>query len=359
MAASSENSMKKYLKRKNKSTPEDTVPARITNETVAEHREKVLAGGRKYKYPRQYQKHRLVIVSMGVVVAAIVLLAVVAWQQLYVAQNSSGLLYRVMRIVPLSVASVDGEPVRYADYLMRYRSSIFYYRQYNAFNENTADGKRQAEYTKRQEMTNSERFAYARKLAKQHKVSVTDKDVDDFINADISLQGVSLQAYERTVLRSYYDWSLSEYKQVVRDRLLLKEVSFAIDKAAEKRIGDIHKRAVAEGADFAAIAKESSEDAEGLKANGGDVGVVPRSSADADGLIKLAASLEPGQVSDPVRGTDAHYVVKLIAKTEETVHFQRIRVELTEFDKSFQKLQDDGKIKEFIHIEKTEIQRRQ
>lgn len=358
MEASKEKDMKKYLNLKRKEQSDQISPVRITNETVAEHREKVLAGGRKYKYPRQYQKHRLVIISLIVVVIALLLLSIFSWYQLYVVQNSSALLYRASKIVPVSVANVDGEPVPYADYLMRYRSSIFYYRQYNAFNENTADGKRQAEYTKRQEMDNVEKIAFSRKLAREHKISVNDEDVDNFINADIASQGVSLQAYERTVLRSFYDWSIAEYRQVVHDRLLLKEVSFAIDSAAKQKIADIRKQAVAPGADFSALAKEISDDSVEIKSSGGDLGVIPRSDTDADGLIKAASTMEPNQISDIVRGADAYYIVKLVAKTSDTVHIQRIRVGLTEFDSRFKKLQDEGKIKEYIHINKTEIERR-
>lgn len=351
--------MKRLLKRRQKHNGGDSpTPSRITNETIAEHREQVLAGGRKYKYPRQYQKHRLVIVSVAVVFVAALVLSIVSWHQLYVAQNNNSLLYRLTKVIPVPVASVDGEPVRYSDYLMRYRSSLYYYRQYNSFNENTPDGKRQAEYTKRQEMNNAERLSFARKLARQNKVSVSNEDVDNFISSDISTQGVSLQAYEKTVLRSYYDWSLSEYKQVVRDRLLLKEVSFVIDKSAKDRIGDIRKRAVAQGADFSTVAKEFSEDDPVIKSNGGDTGVMLRSNADSDGLIKAAADLEVGKVSDIIRGVDSYYVIKLLAKDSESVHFQRIRVGLTEFNNRFENLQKEGKIKEYIHIDKIEIQKR-
>ena len=36
------------------------VPIRITNDTIDVHREHVLSGGRKFKYPMQYAKHKLV-----------------------------------------------------------------------------------------------------------------------------------------------------------------------------------------------------------------------------------------------------------------------------------------------------------
>ena len=45
--------MKNLLNRKDKKQPKE-LPKRITNDTVAQHREKVLAAGRKHKYPIQY-----------------------------------------------------------------------------------------------------------------------------------------------------------------------------------------------------------------------------------------------------------------------------------------------------------------
>ena len=88
---------------------EQAPPSRITNETVAEHRERILAGGRKFKYPVQYARHKLVFNAIIISVAAAILLAVIAWWQLYPMQNSSALMYRITLLLPLPVAQVDGE----------------------------------------------------------------------------------------------------------------------------------------------------------------------------------------------------------------------------------------------------------
>src|SRR5882757_2733849 len=44
----------------------------ITNETVAEHREEVLSSARKYIYPLSHSKHRVVVVTAGLLVTAII-----------------------------------------------------------------------------------------------------------------------------------------------------------------------------------------------------------------------------------------------------------------------------------------------
>ena len=52
-------------------TLESNVP-RITNETVAAHREEVLSSARKYIYPLQHSKHRIVRISLSLLATALV-----------------------------------------------------------------------------------------------------------------------------------------------------------------------------------------------------------------------------------------------------------------------------------------------
>lgn len=344
--------MKNFLKRKKdtENPPDEGSSSRITNETVAEHREKVLAGGRKFKYPIQYQRHKLVINTVVIGGATIALLMVLCWYLLYVAQDSSKLMYRITQLLPVRVASVDGEPVSYSDYLMRYRSSIFYAQKQGSINLNTADGKRQAAYYQRQELTNAERNAYVAKLARKYKVKVSDKEVDDFIKQDINAKSVSLNAYEKTVLNSYYDWSLDEYENVVSDELLKRKVSFAMDTDAQKRAEALYA-SVKGGADFATVATQSSDD-ELTKGNGGDSGTVSTSSLDSNGLIAAAAKLEKDQLSSLIKGVDGYYFIKLITKSSDSVQYRVIEVKLTAFDTQFEALSKQGKIKEYISVAK-------
>jgi hypothetical protein len=341
--------MKNFLKRKSEpGQSSDDTASRITNETVAEHREKVLAGGRKFKYPLQYQRHKLVINTIIIAVTALVLLTVLGWYLLYVAQDTSKLIYRITQLIPARVATVDGEPVSYSEYLMRYRSSIFYMQKQDAINLSTADGKRQAAYYQRQELTNAERSAYVTKLAHEQKVTVTDKEVDDFIKKDIDARSVSLNAYEKTVLNSYYDWSLDEYRGIVRSELLKRKVSFAVDSEARNKANNLASR-VAAGEDFATLAKDNSDD-EITKTNGGDSGALPTDSLDADGLIAAAQKLEKDQVSGLIQGVDSYYIIKLISKSSDSVEYRVIKIKLTVFDNKFSSLKEQGKIKEYISV---------
>lgn len=342
--------MKKLLRKLpgRKSQTTDQPRERITNETVAEHRERILAGGRKFKYPVQVAKHRLVITSVIIGIIAVAILVLLTWQQLYVAQNTSNFMYRITQLVPLQVGSVDGYGVRYSDYLKKYRSSIHYLEQQNSINLNSEDGRRQAEFIKRREISNVEKNAYAMKLAAQKNIKVSNKEVNDFIQRDLTAKRVSQEAYERTVLKSFYDWTLDDYKSIVHTELLKRKVSFAVDTAAKQRVDGLHTQ-LAGGADFAAVAKASSDDI-ATKATGGDVGILPIDNQDPNGLIAAAKKLQPNQLSDVITGADGYYIIKLIEKTNTTIRYAQIKVTLHAFDEQFASLQKNNKIQEFIKI---------
>jgi parvulin-like peptidyl-prolyl isomerase len=345
--------MKKLTAKLRKKAPVEEKATRITNQTVAEHREQILAGGRKFKYPVQYAKHKLVLNSVLISIAAVVALVVLGWYLLYVAQANSKFMYRLTQLVPVPVANVDGQSVRYSDYLKKYRSDIFSLVQQEQINLKSSDGKRQAEYYKRKELDNAEKDAYVTKLAKQKNIKVSRDEINAFIARTVNRKSISLEAYEKTVLENFYDWSLDDYRGVVKARLLAKKVGFAIDDKARARAKDLAAKAAAPGADFAKLAAENSDDM-ATKQNGGDAGSLPLDNQDVHGLIPVAQKLTPGQVSKPIEGADGYYIIKLIEKNDSSVHYALIKIGLTELDKRFEAVKKAGKIKEYIEVAQIE-----
>lgn len=327
----------------------EKLESRITNETVAEHREQILAGGRRFKYPVQYSRHKLVLNSILIGLAALIIVAVVLWWQLYIAQNSSKFMYRMAQIIPVPVASVDGELVKYSTYLKRFRSSIHYLQQQNNLNVRSEDGKKEVEYRKRVELDNAVRDAYVRKLANENKIRVTVKEVNDFIKRDLESKKVSETVYEKTVLNTFYDWSMDDYREVVRSELLQRKVMFAIDESARAKANRVLGELRKENADFAAIAKTESDD-ESTKQSGGDSGDVPLRSLDTNGVIAAVKRLEPGQTTDLIYGTDGYYVAKLTSKNATSVRYQFVKISLSEFEKRLKAIREDNKVKEFIDV---------
>ena len=343
------------LRRKKKSTVAEAQPSslRITNETVAEHRERILAGGRKFKYPLQYPKHRIVAITVALVLAAVVsFFGFVLWQ-LYGVQNTSKFMYNITQIVPVPVAEVDKQSVRYSDYLVELRSALHYLSTKEAVNLSTDDGKRQLDYQKRLAINKAIQNAYVEKLAKQQGVAVSDKEVNDFIHNEISGNrlGVTEDVY-RQVIRDYYDWSFDEYKHSVKHQLLRKKLVAKIDTEGRQKIENAILKPLQQGAQFADIAKQQSEDTL-TKENGGDIGFVTKTSDDPSGLIDVASKLQPNQTSGIIEGMDGFYVVKLLETKDGSVHFAKIFVAYSAFDKKFEALKKSGGVKEYIKISET------
>ncbi|MFZ1458689.1 MAG: SurA N-terminal domain-containing protein [Candidatus Saccharimonadales bacterium] len=335
--------------RRKKQPAEDKLDSRITNETVAEHREQIIAGGKRFKYPVQYSRHKLVINSTLIALGAILLAAILFWWQLYPMQNSSKFMYRMTQIIPVPIASVDGESVPYSTYLKRFRSSVHYLQEQVNLNIDSKDGKKELEYRKREELNNAIKDAYATKLARENKVTVTDGEVDAFIKSDLESKKVTERTYEKTVLNTFYDWSMADYRSVVKAELLRRKVAFAIDGPARDKADRVMAALRAPDPDFGAIAKAESDD-EPTKQNGGDTGDIPLKTLDMSGVIAAVNKLTAGQMTELIYGTDGYYVAKLTSKNATSVRYQVIKVTLTEFDKRLADVKQAGKIKEFITV---------
>ena len=344
--------MKKLLRKAfNKQTaPPPETGGRITNETVAEHRERVLAGGRKFKYPLQYTKHRVLIVTvLIVVITTISFVAFFGWQ-LYGGQSTDKFIYSLTQFAPVPVAKVNGAWVRYSDYLLELRSAIHYLSTKEAVNFNSDDGKRQLDYQKRLALNKSTENTLVAQLASEQKISVSQKEVDDFVKLQISANrlGVNESVYKQ-VIRDYYDWSFDEYKNSIREQLLRKKVMAQLDTESKQKIEAIMK-SLQQGNEFGAVAKDHSEDV-ATKTQGGDVGIVNKNTEDPNGLILAASQLQPGQISGVIEGVDGFYIVKLLEKREAgDLHIAKIYVSYKVLDKKLAELKQQGQIQEFISV---------
>lgn len=342
--------MKKLTLKKFKSKKQEA-PSRITNETVAEHRERILAGGRRFKYPMQYARHKLVINAIIIVLVALLALISVGWWQLYSVQNTSTFMYRVTRVLPLPVAAVDGEQVLYSDYLMYFNGSAHYLKQSEQVDLSTEDGKRQLDYIKRKSIDNVIADAYAVKLAREHDVKVTDADVDAVIEQGRTTTNgvISQDTYEASAL-SILGWTPAENREVIKNKLIRNAVSYEIDDVAKGNIEKVSALLQDKNADLDQVAKTVGGEGDAAVTSGVS-GLVPNFNNDG-GLSIAAAKLQVGQLSSVIKSTtgDGYYVVKLLEKTDSKISYAYIKIPLTVFDSKLVALKKDNKIKEYISI---------
>lgn len=329
--------------------------SRITSETVSEHREKILAGGRRFKYPIQYVKHRLVINAILISLVALITTLTIGWFQLYSVQNSSELMYRITKVIPVPIANVDGQFVLYSDYLMVLRSSTHYLEKIDGVDLKSKEGKERVNQTKQQSMQSVIKSSYAAKLAKDYKINVSDAELDDVIKAGrVSINGeVSEQTYYAVVL-DYYNWSPSEYRYHMKNELLRQKVEYAMDKNAINTINGISDTLKATpGTDFKALATQVSGEA-GKKAAYGISGWVPKANKDG-GLAVESSKLTKGQVSLVIKSTvgDGYYIVRTLDINDTKVSYEYIKVPLTAFTKSLNDVISANKVDYFISIPKS------
>ncbi|MCL2280981.1 SurA N-terminal domain-containing protein [Candidatus Saccharibacteria bacterium] len=342
------NKLPDKLKRNRKKEP----PARITNDTVSEHREKILADGRKFKYPFQYTKHKIIVNTIIVVIITIISFGGWLWYMLYQKQATSDFFYSAAKILSLPVANVDGQSVSYADYLRRVRSAIFYKENHEKVNFDTQNDQQELNYLKREELNKAERMAYATKIAKSKDITVSNKEVDTEIDANLktsSGETMTRSDFENYVLKRFYGWTMSDYRTELQNQLLERKVAFAVDTAARNKIAEVETRLKA-GDDFGTVAREMSDDEITREIGGGVSAQV--GDTDPNGLIVVARGLNSGVVSGIIQGVDGYYIVKLNSKTDDSTKYLMIKVTLKRFNDDFNELRRAGKIKEYIKIPK-------
>lgn len=344
--------MKKIrLSRKKHAEPEKS--DRITNETVAEHREKVLAGGRRFKYPVQYAKHRLVINTIIISLVALVAIILLVWWQLYPSQNTSTFFYRITRVAPLPVATIDGYPVRYSDYLAKFRSQEHYLHSKEGIDLNSKENKDRLMVIKRKMLDNAIADAYADKLAKEEGVKVAPDQIDSDIKRQReSRDGLASQETYDAIILDLYNWTREELREQTARKLLRQEVAYKIDTTA-LRLRDAMTKQLQAESDFDKVASAVAT-IDGVRIESGVSPLVPRNNMDG-GLAQIASKQSVGQISAVFRSTtgDGYYVIKTLQKDgEDRVSYAYLKIPLTAFQKKLDKVRTEARLAEFISVDK-------
>lgn len=328
--------IKKLMSRKR--ADKKTLPARITNDTVAEHREKVLAGGRKHKYPIQYTKSTLVRNALLIGLAALVIAAVVVYVRLYKSNDTSEVAYRVTRILPLPVASVDGHWVSYSKYLMYQRASI---KSLEVTKHNISSDERT--FKSKQALDNAIRLSYAEHIARDRNIAISPETVDQWFTRQQRGSGLSETSY-RSVITEQFGWSMDEMKASIKDALLLKEVKFAVDETARQLAREVEERAKQTNS------LKSVHEALGQKVRFIAEVAVPKHNSDG-GLTEAAEKLAPNTIAGPLKlaNGDGYYFIQLHTKDGNAVRYSYLVVPLTAFDTEFAGVRKD-KTQQYIAL---------
>lgn len=317
-------------------------------EQVEERREEVLAKGRKFKYPLQWTRHRVVINTILVATVVITLLFIGGWLALYRFGKTDDFLFKITEIIPAPVASVDSEKVRFSDYLMFYRSSITSIERQSSVEVDEESRESLLSEYKRIALNEAEKYAYAQKLARELELTVDESEIDSEFNRHRQVGGIdrSEEAFVK-IIEDNFGLSKSEYRRMLYLALIKSKVEIAINESANSIATEVEKRLAGSNNDYQATAQ-----ALGDKVIYEETGGLVDSRNVDGGRASEAIKLEPEQSTGKFvsMNGDGYYFVKLIKKTDTEVNFVSIKVPFTEFDTRFTALRDEDKIKEYIEI---------
>ncbi len=321
---------------------------KITNTTLEEQRREILNKGKKFKYPVQYSKNRLV--GNASIIALVILITGLGslLYQLYKAQNTSEFIYR-FTVIPFPVAKVDGEIALYRDYLMEYRANMQIANAKKDEIEGANNTNALSTLNKSKAMKNAIANAYAQKIARELGISVSDKEISEVFDAQRKTQNTELtESALYKIAADNYGLSPNEYRRMfIELPLLRRKVTTQIDKNADKLKNEVSKYLSENSNNFSKAVEYFGDKIEYSKP-----GKVRKTNIDG-GRSKIAAGLKVGEVSKPFisNSGDGYYIVKLIEKTDNEVSYESIKIKFTEFSKQLEQLEKDGKIQKYIKFD--------
>jgi len=299
--------------------PPKTVP-KITNTAIPEHREEVLSSARKFIYPLQHSKHKIVLISVTLVIAALIAFFTYATISLYRLGSSSNFMYKVTQIVPFPIARVGRDFVAYENYLFELRRYKHYYETQQKLDFDSESGQQQLEEFERRALDRVVTLAYVKKLAKEKGITVSDKEVEEQITLlrDQNRLGNGDQVFE-DVLQDYFGWSRADFKRYLDQEILTQKVVAAMDQETQDRA----KAAYAElqaGTPFEAVASKYSDDL-ASKNNGGQFGFdITNTNRDVTPqATNTLFNLQPGQYSGVINTGYSLEIFKLLERKGDIV----------------------------------------
>ena len=322
---------------------------RITDGNIDEKREEVLARGKKFKYPFQYAKHKLIVNTVLIGVSAVLLAVFLGWLELYKFQDTGDVVYRLTRVLPVPVAEVDGEKVRYSDYLMLYRSSVAAIESQQGILSNSEEDQQMKAQYKVEAMDRVVSYSYALKLARELGIEVSDEMVNELMVEHRTVDGVerSEEAFAG-IIKDNFGLSLDEYRRMLYLSLVEKEVSVSLDEEALALKLEIESILGNGSDDLAGIADSLGENVVYSETGG----MVEEMNLDG-GRASVAAGLELGEVSEGFvsKNGDGYYFVKLLDKADGQVNYASLWVPFSAFDKKLAEVEEEGKVKVYIELE--------
>jgi parvulin-like peptidyl-prolyl isomerase len=326
----------------------DTVP-RITNDTLSDHREQVLKSARKYIYPLQHSKHRVVRISIALFIAVLIFFFAFIGYSLYKAQSTGGCVFAITKVVPFPVAKAGSSWVSYESYLFELKRNMHYYQTQQQANFSTKDGKEQLKRLKKQALNQVIQDAYVKQLAAKNDVQVTQRDVDAqlaLVRSENRL-GSSDRVFKE-VLNEFWGWNENDFKRELRQQLLQQAVASKLDTATRARAETALKQ-IQGGMLFAEVAQKVSDDPTTKPAGGTYSQTIAANDKNfPPAVTNTLFKLKPEQISGIVDTGYTLEILKVIDKTGTSLHAAHIQFTIKAIESQITPLQKQNPPKTYI-----------
>ena len=324
---------------------------RITNETIAEHREEILKGARKYIYPLQHSKYRVVLVSGALFILSVVVFFSYCLLGLYKFKQDSGFLYRVTQVLPFPVARTGSTLVSYENYLFEVRHYRHYFEVQRKIDFKSESGKQQLDEYKKEALKKVINDAYIKRLANDSGVSVSDKEVTDRIDmlrAQNRL-GSSDKVLE-DVLQDNWGWTLSDYKRTLKQQILSEKLLQKLDVEANKKAREA-LFSIKTGKDFSETAKAFTDDLSTKESGGVISTLIDQNSLDFSAqTTDILKKLQVGQSSEIINYGEGLEIVKKLEEKDGKIKVAHIIFNFKDINSYINDAKDKQKTRQYITL---------
>jgi peptidyl-prolyl cis-trans isomerase D len=175
-------------------------------------------------------------------------------------------------------------------------------------------------------VTDAELTAYFETSKDQYRIGEKRKIKYAIVNVDQVRNAITVPAAD---IEAFYNQNLQQYQtpaQVRASHILLK-LEGKDEQQVQALAEDVAKKAKAPGADFAALAKQYSED-ESNNSTGGDLDYFGRGRMVAE-FEQAAFAMKPGEISNPVKTAFGFHIIKVVdSKPDATRPLADVRAEI-------------------------------
>lgn len=193
--------------------------------------------------------------------------------------------------------------------------------------------------------------AYVKQLAVEHRVSVSDRELNDEISLVRSQNrlGANEKGFE-DVLSANFGWSLNDFKRSLKQEMLAQKLVSALDTETKDRAQAAYNE-LQQGATFEDVAKKYSDD-KASAANGGEYDfLIDKTNRDLSAHVTQALFvLQPGQYSGIINTGLTLEIVKNLQTQGNKIKAAHIVFTLKDISTYLNPLKDKEKTREFIRL---------